>query len=172
MRRIAVIGDSGSGKNHLAERLSSLLNVSVYDFDDIEWERKFDVARPAEKLDSMVGGVLKNKEWIVTAIPHQWTLPAIQRAQRIVVLRRSVFVEAFRILQRFVKRKFCSNPPKESLRRLAGSIKHKFFERSSTDRFIERFGEMHAGKIVKPDSDFEVSRFLEDIKTGGPYRNK
>ncbi|MEM3154472.1 MAG: hypothetical protein QW165_02790 [Candidatus Woesearchaeota archaeon] len=160
IRRIVVIGDAGSGKNYLSEILSSRLGIPFYDFDDLEWERKFEIPRSKNILNQMVGDIVKKDSWIVATIPHSWAMPAIVGARKIVVLNKPVFVDVFRIAQRFFKRKFSANPPGESLRRFLGVLWKKFSSKSQTKELLSNFGDEYSGKIIELNSDYEVRLFL------------
>lgn len=67
--RVAIIGNSGSGKSHLAARLAASLCVRAIDLDSVFWlPGGFNAKRPAEDVDRMIVSVRSEQGWIVEGV--------------------------------------------------------------------------------------------------------
>jgi adenylate kinase family enzyme len=64
MKRILVIGTSGSGKSSLAERLSKRLNLPFFASDHFYWEPGWKTAL-AEKVRQQVSEVVSREAWVL-----------------------------------------------------------------------------------------------------------
>jgi adenylate kinase family enzyme len=64
MKRILVIGNSGTGKSTLAKRLSICLNLPFYPSDPFYWEPGWKPA-PADKVFQQVREVTFSESWIL-----------------------------------------------------------------------------------------------------------
>lgn len=64
MRKVIVIGPSGSGKSYFSKRLSELMNLPLYHLDNIWWkEDKTNITR--SEFDSKLKEILKQDKWII-----------------------------------------------------------------------------------------------------------
>ncbi len=67
--RIAIIGNSGSGKSHLARRIVADLGVPLVDVDEIFWlPTGFHAKRPAEEVDRLVAELRSGRAWVVEGV--------------------------------------------------------------------------------------------------------
>lgn len=64
MKKILVIGTSGSGKSTVAKQLSELLNVQFFPSDNFYWEAGWKISS-SEKVLKQVNGVISQKEWVL-----------------------------------------------------------------------------------------------------------
>jgi len=64
MKRILIIGTSGSGKSSLAERLSEHLKLPFFASDHFYWEFGWKNASP-EKVRQQVGNVVSQEAWVL-----------------------------------------------------------------------------------------------------------
>jgi adenylate kinase family enzyme len=65
MNRIVIIGNSGSGKTTMGDRLASEYHIPHLDLDSLAWERTA-VRRPLEESVTMIHAFVRaNPEWIV-----------------------------------------------------------------------------------------------------------
>jgi adenylate kinase family enzyme len=64
MKRILVIGNSGTGKSTLAKRLSTCLNLPYFPSDPFYWEPGWKLT-PADRVFQQVRDVTSQKSWIL-----------------------------------------------------------------------------------------------------------
>ncbi|MBN1949275.1 MAG: hypothetical protein JW784_05990 [Candidatus Cloacimonetes bacterium] len=64
MKRILIIGSSGSGKTLLAKKLGHLLNLPVYHLDAFYWKAGWQTAQP-EEWEKNLNNLLSRDEWII-----------------------------------------------------------------------------------------------------------
>ena len=129
MKRILILGSSGSGKTYFGKILSKKLKIKQYDLDDIHYKRKFDISRTKEEKKKVLDKISKRPSWIITGVRFSWIDCAIKRADKIIILQRNVFIESYRVIKRFIKRKYGPNPPEETLKNLFDLIKWNTFIR-------------------------------------------
>jgi MoxR-like ATPase len=103
-RRIHIVGGSGVGKTTLARRLGELLDLPVYDLDEVA--RRGGGRGPettdAERADSL-RSILARSGWITEGVHLGWTKPLLQRSDVIIWLDGvGVGRTRGRILKRFV----------------------------------------------------------------------
>jgi adenylate kinase family enzyme len=116
LQRIHIIGGPGSGKTYAARHLSHLLGVPAYDLDDLFWDnaaRSYGVRASDANRDAKLMSITDEATWIIEGVYYRWLNPSFERADIIFVLRPNVFVRDWRILKRFVSRKFGIIPSKK-----------------------------------------------------------
>lgn len=123
MKKILILGSSGSGKTYLGNILSKKLKIKQYDLDDIKYKRKFDIGRTKEEKIKLITKLTKKSSWIMTGISFSWIDRAVESADKIIMLKRNIFLESYRVIKRFLKRKYDPKPPKENIAGLCGLIK-------------------------------------------------
>ena len=89
MLKIYIIGGSGSGKTTLAESLSSKFHIPHYDLDKICWKNG---TRWNAYVDDAIA-IAEQPDWIAEGNFIIWTEPLFYRADYIVWLEVSCFVE-------------------------------------------------------------------------------
>ncbi|HEK9102600.1 DNA topology modulation protein FlaR [Bacillus pfraonensis] len=102
--KIHIIGSVGSGKTTLARGLSSQLNISYYELDNIVWRRtkNGDVRNTPEERDEQLSTIVHSDAWIVEGAHHQWVSQSFQSAELIIFLDVSVAKRIARIIKRFI----------------------------------------------------------------------
>jgi hypothetical protein len=64
MERVAIIGNAGGGKSVLARKLGVMLDLPVYQFDDLQWQPGWKRA-PEDEIWDMHTGWLAQPGWII-----------------------------------------------------------------------------------------------------------
>lgn len=68
MDRIFVVGNGGSGKSWLADRLAERLRLPVVHLDNLHWLPNFAEERPREERDRLVAEAATGEAWIMEGI--------------------------------------------------------------------------------------------------------
>ena len=69
MERIVIIGNSGSGKTYLAQRLSDYYGYPVIHLDALFWEPGgFNVKRPKEIVYAKIATLVHGENWICEGV--------------------------------------------------------------------------------------------------------
>jgi adenylate kinase family enzyme len=132
VRKIHIIGGSGSGKTYISQKISKDLHIERYDLDELYWdnstdsyETKSDINKRNEKLMT----ILSKESWIIEGVYYSWLQDSFIKSDIIFILKPNVFKRDWRILKRFVKRKLGLLPSKRgSLKGLIDLIiwNHKY----------------------------------------------
>jgi adenylate kinase family enzyme len=115
-QRIHIIGGPGSGKTYAARYLSHLLGIPTYDLDDLFWDsaaQSYGVRASDADRDAKLMSITDEAAWIIEGVYYRWLRPSFERAEIIFVLTPGVLVRDWRILKRFVSRKFGIMPTKK-----------------------------------------------------------
>ena len=119
VRRIHIIGSTGSGKTRVACLLSRRLSIPTFDLDDLFWDRSastYGVRTTGDLRDRKLAEIVTGDAWIIEGVYHQWLGPSFDRAHVILALTPSVWIRDARVIRRFIKRKLGLVPSKrESL---------------------------------------------------------
>lgn len=69
MKRILIIGNSGSGKSWLAAQLAERLNIREVNLDTIVWQPGgFNQKRPQHEIDLAIQTLAQDPEWVVEGV--------------------------------------------------------------------------------------------------------
>ena len=67
----------------------------------------------AAERDARLVAITQEERWIIEGVYYGWLRPSFERADRIFVLRPNVFLRDWRIVKRYVSRKFGVRPTKK-----------------------------------------------------------
>lgn len=148
MKRVSVVGNAGSGKSRLAERLAELLGVPHVELDAIHHLAGWEPIDPGEFL-ARVEAVTATESWVIDGNYRPVVVdgPVWRRADTIVWLdlpRRTVMVQVTRrTLRRIIHRELLWNGNREPLRNLYAWDPNKSIIRwawTQHAKYRERFG--------------------------------
>jgi adenylate kinase family enzyme len=115
LQRIHIIGGPGSGKSYIARQLSQHCRIPAYDLDELFWDRaalRYGVRAETGERDAHLLAITQGERWIIEGVYYGWLRPSFEQADRIFVLRVNVFLRDWRIVKRYVSRKFGVRPTK------------------------------------------------------------
>ncbi len=116
IRRIHIIGGTGSGKTHAARRISEMLGIQAYDLDDIFWDntdKRYNQRVRPEIREQRLKEILLKDSWIIEGVYFEWLKESFERADVIIVLMPHPAICALRVLWRFIRRKIGILPAKK-----------------------------------------------------------
>ncbi len=139
LSKIYIMGPPGSGKTSFAKKISCRLKIPNFDLDDISF-RKDKYKKINEKSrDKKLSKILKNKKWIIEgSYAHPWIIPAVKKADLIIILNKHFRLISRRIFLRYIRRKLRIEKAQKgagSLRDLAKLI--YYAQTYSKDYFIK-----------------------------------
>lgn len=150
--KIHIIGGSGSGKTFLANKLSKEYGIEHYDLDDLQWDnaaKSYGVKRNADERRAMLQDILKKDQWIIEGVYYKWCKQCFADADEIYLLQVPKRVYTYRIIKRFIKRKFgLEKGKKESLKSLVDLIKWADSYEKNDMVEIKKILEPHMDKVV------------------------
>ncbi len=85
--RIVILGNSGSGKIHLARRLGQELGMGLIHLDDLFWARGgYNRKRPTEEVQQDIANQVQAQAWIVEGVFGDLAQGFLLRAQSLIWL--------------------------------------------------------------------------------------
>lgn len=165
IRKIHIIGGSGSGKSYIAKKVSELTKIKNYDLDDLFWDNNvnyYGKKNSREIRDAKLKNILENDSWIIEGVYSGWPQTSFYEADKIFVLKPNIYLQHIRVIIRFIKRKLGLIPSKksETLKELIELIKwNSGYNKSLFEAdFIKRF----KSKIVVLKNNKNLFKYLED----------
>jgi adenylate kinase family enzyme len=115
-RRIHILGTAGSGKSHVAAKLSERYGIKTYDLDDIFWDNRaggYGVMADPEERDEALEAIITQDAWIVEGAYCRWVFRSFEEADIVIILTTPRWLCEWRIVIRFFKRKLRLIPAKK-----------------------------------------------------------
>jgi adenylate kinase family enzyme len=109
-RKIHIIGGPGSGKSFISNKLERETSITAHDLDKIFWDQSQNTyIRASEELRlGKLNEILSTDSWIIEGVYYKWLEETFRNADIIVILTTPVFTRQWRILKRFLVRKYLS----------------------------------------------------------------
>ncbi|MSS74255.1 hypothetical protein EXS72_01290 [Candidatus Pacearchaeota archaeon] len=85
--RIGIIGGSGSGKTHLAQKLSKILKIKNYELDDILWAKKYTLKISKSSMIKILKKITTKKRWIIDRVSSSWIAQGIKKSELVILLK-------------------------------------------------------------------------------------
>lgn len=101
--RILIYGVTGSGKTHLARRLSDLSGIPFHGADDLTWELGW-VQLPDEEQRRRIEQLCASPQWILDSAYAKWADIPVERANLIIALDYNRTLSLTRLLGRTWRR--------------------------------------------------------------------
>lgn len=165
-KRIMIVGQPGSGKSSLAQRLGERTGLPVIHIDKIHWQPGWVERSKAEKT-RLCKEAEQGERWIFEG-GHSSTWPSrLARADMLIWLDRGVGIRLWRVLRRSIvglgkTRPDMADGCPERLGTLPEFVHYIWTTRNSAVRKIARLTEMapEGCEVVRLRSDEDVERFV------------
>ncbi len=102
IKRIAIIGNAGSGKSTLSQKLHKITNLPIYYLDQYYWKPRWVRTEPYE-YKKMHDAICDKQEWIIDGINLRVMEYRIQRADMVIFLDIPRYLCFYRIFKRTFK---------------------------------------------------------------------
>ena len=103
MKRVLVIGTTGSGKTTMARKVAEIIDGTALDIDDFLWQPGW-VQRPKEEMLAMLVEPLSQERWTLSGNNRKNRDFYWSRADTVIWLNYSFWVVFSRLLMRTIKR--------------------------------------------------------------------
>jgi len=166
LKKIYILGISGSGKTYLGNLLSQKLKIPLYDSDDIRFIKKFTKARDKKQRKKLVDKVLKKSKWIIDGRGTDWDRHAMKKSDLIIWLQTPARKRTFRILKRYKDRKKGKfEEDKSSLMVLLKySLSYKGSKRITSFKEHKKFLKENGLNYIVIKNNKQLKKFLEELK--------
>lgn len=116
--KIRIIGNSGSGKTYLAQRLSQALSLPAYDLDELFWNNAqgYGQKRNEAERKQLLQTILSKEDWIIEGVYYAWCKETLQQADLLLLLCPPLWLCRLRIIKRHIARCRQRSSKKESWR--------------------------------------------------------
>lgn len=102
MKKVIVIGSSGSGKSTFSRKLSERLNIPVYHLDQLFWKPNWVMSTEDEKI-TIQNSILEKNEWIIDGNYNGILEDRLQLADTVIFLNLPRRICYYRVFKRFFK---------------------------------------------------------------------
>lgn len=109
LKRINVVGTSGSGKSTFAYRLANILGVEYVELDNLYWKDNW-VESDDEEFMAKIEAKTKNDAWVLDGNYHRTKYVKWQNIQTIIWLDYPFYLVFYRVLKRSFYRMMSSKP--------------------------------------------------------------
>ncbi len=170
LKKIHILGTSGSGKTFLSKKLSKLLKIKVYDLDDIFWlrkgARKYDIKRNKKERNRLLKEIIKKKKWIIEGCYSSWIEDSIKKSDLVIWLDPPFYILVYRLILRFYKRKFLNT--KEGWKDLGLLLKYakNYHKKDQPAGYHEHkeLIEKHKIEVLYIRNKKELNKFLNEFE--------
>lgn len=165
--KIHIIGGSGTGKSYIAKQISKKYNIQHFDLDNIFWDntvKTYGIKMPVEKRTEELSNILSKEDWIIEGVYYSWLLDSFKFADKIFVLNISPVIFNFRIIKRFIKRKFgLEEGKKENIKSLKDLIIWtNNYQKFKIPKILEVL-EPYRDKVIVINNTKELYRYFIEI---------
>lgn len=109
-KKIIILGNGGSGKSTLGEKLSKKLNIPVYHLDRLTFKTGWITVSEKEFVEALKN-ILAGEKWIVEGWSYNTTIPMrLDAADLIIYLEFNVWFCYWYALKRHIQYTFKQNP--------------------------------------------------------------
>ncbi len=161
IKRIHILGISGSGKSYLAKKLSSLLKINSFDLDDIFWLKKYTKKRAINSRKKKLKRLTSKRKWIIEGVYSTWVDDSISKADLVILLESSPNILSWRIFKRYILR----GKNRESLKDMYKLIKFARSYRKKEGHYYKYKSLLNKNKVsyiyLRGKKDIEL--FLREI---------
>ena len=115
VKKVHIIGGSGSGKTYISQKISKNLHIERYDLDELFWDNSsgsYDTKSNINKRNENLRVILSKESWIIEGVYYSWLQDSFIKADIVFILKPNVFKRDWRIIKRFIKRKLGLLPSK------------------------------------------------------------
>ena len=160
IKKITIFGGPGTGKTRLADILSDMFNLPVYHLDAFQFENDWK-PRPKDVRDAKILETVEKDSWIIEGVYYAWVTESFQMADFIYVLDLPSYIYKYRIIIRFIKRKFgLGTGKKESLKSLYNLLKWTNQFQNKNLKEIAKILEKYDNKVVWISGSREIDEII------------
>ena len=98
-RRIHIAGPYGSGKSTLAKEISKILDIPIYELDELKYDRRNKSERTEKEMETLLKKIISKKSWIVEGAWSDRARASFKKADLVIILnpsRKSLFYNHFK----------------------------------------------------------------------------
>lgn len=110
MKKIYIIGPVGSGKTTLAKKISSKLNIKMYELDKIVWNDDENIKRTDEEVLKIFNEIIKQDSWIIEDVGRTIFIDGLKMADIVYYIDLKPILIYKRCVLRWIKQKIGTEP--------------------------------------------------------------
>lgn len=106
MNKIYIIGPVGSGKTTLAKKISSNMNIKMYELDKIVWDDdNGNIRRTDEDISKIFSEIIKQDAWIIEDVGRNIFVEGLKKADIVYYISLNSIIIYKRCILRWIKQK-------------------------------------------------------------------
>lgn len=142
VKRVVIFGGTGSGKSTLAQQLSKITKIPHYSTDNFVYQRKGREKYTESQQEKNLIRVANKNKWIIEGVHGgEWVIPAVERAELIIILDIGRLTLYKRVIRRYFSR-----------------------EKKHYENLKDLWKMLYWAHIYKNDNYLRHSKFITDFK--------
>ena len=123
--RMYIMGPPGSGKTVIAKKIAEKTGIKNFDLDDAVYrENEYKKINPKSRNKKLRKILKDNSKWIIEgSYAHPWILPALKKADCVVIINKKRKLIISRLIMRYLKRKLGFDKAKKGAGTINGLTK-------------------------------------------------
>ena len=164
MKRICIIGGSGTGKTTLAENLGKQLNLPVYHIDGIHHLRNWQT-RDKDQRDQIIIEKADGDKWIIDGTYHSTLDYRLNKADFVIYLDYSTIAQVKGILGRFMKN---HGKEKKEIPGCKERMNWEFFSyvvkwrKNQRNKIIDKISKIDSNKVHRFKNRRQLNRWYQN----------
>ena len=163
LKRVSVIGGSGSGKTVLTNNLNRILNVPVYHLDALNYDANWVEVDQNLKKQKILD-VISKDEWIIDGTYTGTLMERMEKSDLIIFLDYSSISRVKSLLSRYIRLR---NKEREEIPGCKETFKFKIitgpfkWKKKSRNKIIESLNKIDSNKVLIFKNRKELSKWFE-----------
>lgn len=166
INRILILGGIGSGKTTLAREISQITKLPHLGIDWIVYKKPWTERNTKKVIIQEMKKASRKRRWVMEGVYSQdWLIPAIKKADLVIILHLPKNILVKRIIFRYLKNKSNKkNKNIESFKDMLNLIKFSYKYKKETFPRHKKMVHSYSRNYLILNNPKEVNKYLEELR--------